>query len=220
MNPFDEIALEGALRLRETRGGVEEIVALSAGGVECAQQLRTALAMGADRAVLVRCESELDSYLTAEIIAAVYKQARYDMVIAGKQAVDTDANQTGQILAAILGVPLAPFASAVSVDERWSSAEVTCEVDSGWETLRIALPAVITVDLRLNEPRYPSLPGMISAKMKPLQEVPLNALGIEYGVRVRTRSMQLAGKQRKRIKVETVKSLAHVIREVLARQEH
>ncbi|HQH26532.1 MAG TPA: electron transfer flavoprotein subunit beta/FixA family protein, partial [Oligoflexia bacterium] len=137
MNPFDEIALEGALRLRETRGGVEEIVALSAGGVECAQQLRTALAMGADRAVLVRCESELDSYLTAEIIAAVYKQARYDMVIAGKQAVDTDANQTGQILAAILGVPLAPFASAVSVDERWSSAEVTCEVDSGWETLRI-----------------------------------------------------------------------------------
>lgn len=174
VNPFDEIALEEAVRLRE--GGLDaEIVAVAVGGPEWEEQVRTALAMGADRAVLVLDEALSDPRSISHVLAAICRRENPDLVLMGKQAIDDDLNQTGQRLAAILGLPQATFASEIRVEG--NSAVVTREVDAGRETIQVALPAVVTTDLRLNEPRYVALPAIIKARAKPLEKIPVAELG-------------------------------------------
>ncbi len=181
INPFDEIALEEALRIRE-RGGAEEVVAISIGGSDAQQQLRTALAMGADRAVLVEIpagaavDATLEPLAAASVLLKLVKREQPLLVILGKQAIDDDNSQTGQILAALWERPQATFASKVELSA--DSARVTREVDAGLETLEVDLPAVITTDLRLNEPRYVKLPDIMKAKKKPLEVLPLASLGV------------------------------------------
>ncbi len=169
INPFDEIAMEEAVRIREKSDDVE-VIAVSIGGPECEEQLRKALAIGADSAILVESGEALDSFVVASELAAIVKELQPDLVLMGKQATDDDANQAGQILAAKLDWPQATFAAKIEFDG--AIAEVTRETDDGDETLRLALPAVITVDLRLNEPRYIALPGIIKARSKPLAKRP------------------------------------------------
>lgn len=176
INPFDEIALEEALRIKE-RGDASEVVVISIGSAEAQQQLRTGLAMGADRAILVESGSSTDALTVARVFKSIIDRENADLVILGKQAIDDDNSQTGQMLAALWGRPQATFASEVTFEG--STAKVTREVDSGMETLEIDLPAVITVDLRLNEPRYVKLPDIMKAKKKPLDTIPLADLGIE-----------------------------------------
>lgn len=176
INPFDEIALEEALRIKE-RGDANEVVVISIGSAEAQQQLRTGLAMGADRAILVESGSSTDALTVARVFKSIIDRENADLVILGKQAIDDDNSQTGQMLAALWGRPQATFASEVTFEG--STAKVTREVDSGMETLEIDLPAVITVDLRLNEPRYVKLPDIMKAKKKPLDTIPLADLGIE-----------------------------------------
>jgi electron transfer flavoprotein beta subunit len=175
INPFDEIALEEAVRMREAGANVE-IVAVSVGGQAVSEQLRTALAMGADRALHVVDEGETDSGVVSTVLAAVYERESPDLVLMGKQAIDDDFNQTGQRLAALLGLPQATFASKIEVLDGGSRARVTREIDAGRETIEVPLPAVITVDLRLNEPRYVALPAVIKARSKPLQPVDVSDL--------------------------------------------
>jgi electron transfer flavoprotein beta subunit len=176
INPFDEIALEEAVRLRE-RGGNIEIVAVSIGGAAWEEQLRAALAMGADRAILVQDEEPTDPGVISHLLAAVFRRENPDLVLMGKQAIDDDFNQTGQRLAALLGLPQATFASAIELLDDGKRARVTREVDAGRETLDVALPAVLTTDLRLNEPRYVALPAIIKARVKPLERLPVSELG-------------------------------------------
>jgi len=176
INPFDEIALEEALRIKE-RGDASEVVVISIGSAEAQQQLRTGLAMGADRAILVESGSSTDALTVARVFKSIIERENADLVILGKQAIDDDNSQTGQMLAALWGRPQATFASEVTFEG--STAKVTREVDSGMETLEIDLPAVITVDLRLNEPRYVKLPDIMKAKKKPLDTIPLADLDIE-----------------------------------------
>jgi electron transfer flavoprotein beta subunit len=176
INPFDEIALEEALRIKE-RGQADEIVVVSIGSREVEQQLRAALAMGADRAVLVQSEIALEPLAVARVLLAVVTREQPLLVLLGKQAVDDDQNQTGQMLAALWERPQATFASAVVVAS--TSATVTREVDEGLETLEIDLPAVVTVDLRLNQPRYVKLPDILKAKRKPLEVIELGSLGVD-----------------------------------------
>ena len=176
INPFDEIALEEALRIKE-RGDASEVVVISIGSAEAQQQLRTGLAMGADRAILVESGSSTDALTVARVFKSIIDRENADLVILGKQAIDDDNSQTGQMLAALWGRPQATFASEVTFEG--STAKVTREVDSGMETLEIDLPAVITVDLRLNEPRYVKLPDIMKAKKKPLDTIPLADLDIE-----------------------------------------
>jgi len=176
INPFDEIALEEALRIKE-RGDANEVVVISIGSAEAQQQLRTGLAMGADRAILVESGSSTDALTVARVFKSIIDRENADLVILGKQAIDDDNSQTGQMLAALWGRPQATFASEVTFEG--STAKVTREVDSGMETLEIDLPAVITVDLRLNEPRYVKLPDIMKAKKKPLDTIPLADLDIE-----------------------------------------
>jgi electron transfer flavoprotein beta subunit len=176
INPFDEIALEEALRIRE-RGEASEIVAVSIGSSDAQQQLRTGLAMGADRAILVLTESPVDQLTIARIFLALVKKEKPDLVLLGKQAIDNDNNQTGQMLAALWERPQATFASKIELDG--ATAKVTREVDAGLETIEIDLPAVITTDLRLNEPRYVKLPDIMKAKKKPLDQVTVAELGVE-----------------------------------------
>ena len=178
INPFDEIALEEALRIRE-RGEASEVVVVSIGPTDAQQQLRTGLAMGADRAILVQTADAVDMLSVARVFKTLAERENADLVILGKQAIDDDNSQTGQMLAAIWGRPQATFASEVVLDGK--TAKVTREVDVGLETLEIDLPAVITVDLRLNEPRYVKLPDIMKAKKKPLDEIPLADLGVEPG---------------------------------------
>ena len=185
-NPFDEIAVEEALRLKES-GNATEVVALTIGPADAVQQLRYAMAMGADRGVMVTTDAAIDSDLASKIIAEVYRRGEYGLVIMGKQAIDSDANQTGQLLAERLGLPQACFASQVELGD--GTAKVTREVDGGLETIQISTPCVITTDLRLNEPRYASLPGIMKAKKKPMEEIPLSELGIEPNVRITVRKM-------------------------------
>jgi electron transfer flavoprotein beta subunit len=175
INPFDEIALEEALRIRE-RGEAKEIVVVSIGSSDAQQQLRTGLAMGADRAVLVLTES-VDQLTIARVFLALVGREEPDLVLLGKQAIDNDNNQTGQMLAALWQRPQATFASKLEFDG--STAKVTREVDAGLETIEIALPAVVTTDLRLNEPRYVKLPDIMKAKKKPLDQITLAELGVE-----------------------------------------
>src|SRR5271168_4122733 len=175
MNPFDEIAIEEALRLREA-GTIDEVIAFSAGVQQCQETIRTALAMGADRGVLVLTDVELQPLAVAKLLKAVILKETPEIVIIGKQAIDDDCNQTGQMLAALLGWPQATFASKIAISG--DKAEVTREVDGGLETVAFKLPAIITTDLRLNEPRYASLPNIMKARKKELKEVAADSLGV------------------------------------------
>ncbi|RDE09558.1 electron transfer flavoprotein subunit beta/FixA family protein [Pelagibacterium lacus] len=181
MNPFDEIALEEAVRLKEA-GKADEVVAVSIGPQQAQETLRAALAIGADRAILVRCEGRIEPLTVAKLLRIIAEREAPDLVLAGKQAIDDDSNQTGQMLAGLLGWPQATFASAIVVDG--SNVEVTREVDQGLMTLSLTLPAVITADLRLNEPRYASLPSIMKAKKKPLEELSPEELGIDVAPRL------------------------------------
>jgi electron transfer flavoprotein beta subunit len=175
LNPFDEIALEEALRIKERVGNIE-VLAVSIGVADTQQQLRTALAMGADRAVLVQSDAAVEPLTAAQTFLALVKKENPDLVLLGKQAIDDDANQTGQMLAAIWDRPQATYASKVEING--TRVQVTREVDAGLETIEVDLPAVITVDLRLNEPRYVKLPDIMKAKKKPLEVTSLDTLGV------------------------------------------
>ena len=176
MNPFDEIAVEEALRLREA-GTVGEVIAVSLGAAQCQETIRTALAMGADRGILVETQAELQPLAVAKLLKAVILDEKPEIVIIGKQAIDDDCNQTGQMLSALLGWPQATFASKLVIAD--GHARVTREVDGGLETVSIKLPAVVTTDLRLNEPRYASLPNIMRAKKKPIAMTTPEALGVD-----------------------------------------
>ena len=183
MNPFDEIAVEEAVRLKE-RGIATEIVAVSCGAATCQETLRTALAIGADRAILVQSDAELQPLAVAKLLAAVVKRESPQLLILGKQAIDDDANQVGQMLAALLDWPQATFASKVEIAD--GKATVKREVDGGLETVEMALPAVVTTDLRLNEPRYATLPNIMKAKKKPLDTLDPAGLGVDVAPRLST----------------------------------
>jgi electron transfer flavoprotein beta subunit len=183
MNPFDEIAVEEAVRLKE-KGVVTEVVAVSCGVTQCQETLRTAMAIGADRAILVETDVELQPLAVAKILKALVGREQPQLVILGKQAIDDDCNQTGQMLAALTGMPQATFASKVELAD--GRASVTREVDGGLETLSIALPAVITADLRLNEPRYVTLPNIMKAKKKALEVLKPADLGVNVHPRLKT----------------------------------
>jgi electron transfer flavoprotein beta subunit len=183
MNPFDEIAVEEAVRLKE-KGVVTEIVAVSCGPAACQETLRTAMAIGADRAILVESDAELQPLAVAKLLKALVDKEQPQLVILGKQAIDDDCNQTGQMLAALLEWPQATFASKVEL--AGGAGTVTREVDGGLETLRLTLPAVVTTDLRLNEPRYVTLPNIMKAKKKPLETVKPEALGVDVAPRLKT----------------------------------
>jgi len=177
INPFDAIALEEALRIEEKVGEID-IVVVSIGGEECAEQLRTGLAMGADRALLVRAEGDLDPLAIAKVLAALYQREQPDFVLMGKQAIDDDSNQVGQMLAAILGIGQATFVSALELMDNNTKARCGRETDAGIERVIVNLPAIITTDLRLNEPRYVSLPGIMRARKKPMEEITLADLNV------------------------------------------
>ena len=183
MNPFDEIAVEEAVRLKE-KGAATEIVAVSCGPAACQETLRTALAIGADRAILVQSDAELQPLAVAKLLAAVVKRESPGLVILGKQAIDDDANQVGQMLGALLDWPQATFASKVEV--AGGKATVMREVDGGLETVEMVLPAVVTTDLRLNEPRYATLPNIMKAKKKPLDTLDPAGLGVDVAPRLAT----------------------------------
>jgi electron transfer flavoprotein beta subunit len=181
MNPFDEIAVEEAVRLKE-RGVAAEVVAVTCGAAASQETLRSALALGADRAILVDTDEALQPLAVAKLLAALVRQEAPRLVIMGKQAIDDDANQTGQMLAALLDWPQATFASKLEIAE--NTARVTREIDGGLETLEIALPAVVTTDLRLNEPRYATLPNIMKAKKKPMQTLSAASLGVDVAPRL------------------------------------
>ncbi|MES2114114.1 MAG: electron transfer flavoprotein subunit beta/FixA family protein [Pseudomonadota bacterium] len=183
INPFDEIAVEEATRLKE-RGAAAEVVAVSCGVAQCQETLRTAMAIGADRGILVESDAELQPLAVAKLLKAVAAKEQPQLIILGKQAVDDDCNQTGQMLAALLGWPQATFASQLSIEG--DKALVTREVDGGLETVSLTLPAVITTDLRLNEPRYVTLPNIMKAKKKALETVTPAMLGVDVAPRIQT----------------------------------
>jgi len=204
MNPFDEIAVEAAVRLKEA-GQATEIVAVSCGVQACQETLRTALAMGADRAILVETDVELQPLAVAKILKAVVATQSAGLVILGKQAIDDDANQTGQMLAALLDWPQATFASKVEIGE--GSAKVTREIDGGLETIEVKLPAIITTDLRLNTPRYATLPNIMKAKKKPLDVVKPEQLGVDVTPRLKTLKVSEPGKRKAGVMVKDVSEL-------------
>ena len=204
MNPFDEIAVEEAIRLKEA-GVATEIVAVSCGVQACQETLRTALAIGADRAILVESSEELQPLAVAKLLASICKKESPQLVILGKQAIDDDCNQTGQMLAALLGWPQATFASKVKVAD--GKAEVTREVDGGLETISIKLPAVVTTDLRLNEPRYVTLPNIMKAKKKTLETLKPDALGVDVAPRLQTLKVVEPPKRKAGVKVPDPKAL-------------
>jgi electron transfer flavoprotein beta subunit len=183
MNPFDEIAVEEAMRLKEG-GKASEVIAVSCGVTQCQETLRTAMAIGADRAILVETEADLQPLAVAKLLKAVADKEQPQLVILGKQAIDDDCNQTGQMLAALLGWPQATFASKVTVEG--DKVAVTREVDGGLETLSLTLPAIVTTDLRLNEPRYVTLPNIMKAKKKTLDVIQPDALGVDVSPRLKT----------------------------------
>src|SRR5260221_13710876 len=193
MNPFDEIAVEEAIRLKEA-GIASEIVAVSCGVQACQETLRTALAMGADRAILVETDVELQPLAVAKLLKALVAKESPGLVIAGKQAIDDDANQVGQMLAALLDWPQATFASKVELDA--GSARVTREIDGGLETIEVKMPAIVTTDLRLNTPRYATLPNIMKAKKKPLEVVKPADLGVGVAPRLKTLKVAEPGKRK------------------------
>ena len=204
MNPFDEIAVEEAIRLKE-KGAVTEIVAVSLGLTQCQETLRTALAMGADRAILVESDAELQPLAVAKLLKAVVAKESPQLVILGKQAIDDDSNQTGQMLAALLGWPQATFASKVEIAD--GKAKVTREVDGGLETIAIKLPAIITTDLRLNEPRYATLPNIMKAKKKQLDVIKPADLGVDVAPRLITLKVAEPAKRKGGVMVKDVQEL-------------
>ena len=209
MNPFDEIAVEEAVRLKEA-GKVTEIVAVSCGVQACQETLRTALAIGADRAILVESAAELQPLAVAKLLKSIVEKEKPGLVILGKQAIDDDANQTGQMLAALLGWPQATFASKVVLENE--KATVTREVDGGLETVAIKMPAVVTTDLRLNEPRYVTLPNIMKAKKKQLETLKPEALGDDVAPRLETLKVTEPPKRKAGVKVADAKLLVEKLR--------
>ena len=204
MNPFDEIAIEEAVRLKEA-GIATEVIAVSAGLAGCQETLRTAMAIGADRGILIETDAELQPLAVAKLLKAVCEKEQPQMVLCGKQAIDDDANQTGQMLAALMGWPQATFASKVVV--AGGLATVTREVDGGLETIEVALPAVVTTDLRLNEPRYATLPNIMKAKKKPLDVTNPATLGVDVAPRLKTLKVAEPAKRSAGVKVADVADL-------------
>jgi len=204
MNPFDEIAVEEAVRLRE-KGAATEVIAVSCGVTQCQETLRTAMAIGADRAILVETAAELQPLAVAKLLKALVDKEQPGLIILGKQAIDDDCNQTGQMLAALAGLAQATFASKVEVSG--DSAQVTREVDGGLETLKVRLPAVVTTDLRLNEPRYVTLPNIMKAKKKPLEVLKPEALGVDVAPRLKTLKVAEPPKRGAGVKVPDVATL-------------
>lgn len=211
VNPFDAIALEEALRLEEKLGEIE-IVVVSIGGDECIEQLRVGLAMGADRALLVKAAADLDSLAIAKILAGVYQREKVDFVLMGKQVIDDDSNQAGQMLAALLGVGQATFVSKLELIEKNTRARCARETDNGIETITVRLPAILTTDLRLNEPRYVSLPGIMKAKKKPLEEIDLPALGVTAASQTKVLKLETPPKRKAGVRVKTVEALVDRLR--------
>ena len=204
MNPFCEIAIEEAVRLKEA-GTATEVIAVTVGKSDSQEQLRTALALGADRAILVETDFLLEPLAIAKALAKVIEAEAPKIVILGKQAIDGDNNQTGQMLAALLNYGQATFASEISIDG--DSASVTREIDGGLQTVKVSLPAIITTDLRLNEPRYASLPNIMKAKKKELDVQPIDAMGIDTAPRMELLSVELPAARQEGIKVESVEEL-------------
>lgn len=204
VNPFCEIALEEAVRIKEA-GKADEVIAVSIGKTESQEQLRTALALGADRAILVETDSLLEPLAISKALSKVVEQENIDITILGKQAIDGDNNQTGQMLAALLDYPQATNASEVSIDD--ATVNVTREIDGGLQTLKLTLPAIITTDLRLNEPRYASLPNIMKAKKKELNIMALSDLGVDATPRTELLSVELPPSREAGIIVETVEEL-------------
>ncbi len=209
MNPFDEIAVEEAIRLKES-GAATELVAVSMGSAACQETLRTALAMGVDRGILVETDAELQPLAVSKLLKEIVQKEQPQLVILGKQAIDDDANQTGQMLAALLGWPQGTFASKVKM--AGGEAEVTREVDGGLETVAVKLPAVVTADLRLNEPRYVTLPNIMKAKKKPLDTIKADTLGVELAPRLATIKVQEPAKRKAGTRVADVKDLVQKLR--------
>ena len=211
MNPFDEIAVEEATRLRE-KGAVTEVIAVSCGVLQCQETLRTAMAIGADRAILVETTEELQPLAVAKLLKALVEKEQPQLVILGKQAIDDDCNQTGQMLAALLGWPQATFASKVEVEG--DKVKVTREVDGGSETLSLSLPAIVTTDLRLNEPRYASLPNIMKAKNKPMAQKTPADYGVDTTPRLKTLKVSEPPKRSAGIKVPDVATLVDKLKNV------
>lgn len=211
MNPFDEIAVEEAVRLKE-KGVASEVIAVSCGDAKCQETLRTAMAIGADRAILVEtpADLELQPLAVAKLLKALVDKEQPGLIILGKQAIDDDANQTGQMLAALAGLPQATFASKVQVAD--GKASVTREVDGGLETLSVKLPAVVTTDLRLNEPRYVTLPNIMKAKKKPLDIVKPADLGVDVAPRIKTLKVSEPPKRGAGVKVPDVATLVNKLK--------
>jgi electron transfer flavoprotein beta subunit len=209
MNPFDEIALEEATRLKES-GKVTEVVAVSVGVAQCQETLRTGMAIGADRGILVETNGETEPLAVAKIMKALAEKEQPQLIILGKQAIDDDSNQTGQMLAALLGWPQATFASKVVLED--GKVTVTREVDGGLETISLSLPAIITTDLRLNEPRYVTLPNIMKAKKKPLETVKPEDLGVDVSPRLKTLKVVEPAKRSAGVKVPDVATLVQKLR--------
>src|ERR1700729_743750 len=209
LNPFDEIALEEALRIKERVGNIE-VLAVSIGVADTQQQLRTALAMGADRAVLVQSDAAVGPLTAAEVFLALAKKENPQIIFLGKQAIDDDANQTGQMLAALWARPHAPYASKVEITG--DKAAITREIDAGLETIEVDMPAVITVDLRLNEPRYVKLPDIMKAKKKPLEVTSLDALGVAAGQLIKVVKTDPPPQRQKGVMVKDVAELVDVLK--------
>jgi electron transfer flavoprotein beta subunit len=209
MNPFDEIAVEEAVRLKEA-GVATEIIVVSCGTQACQETLRTALAIGADRAILVETDVELQPLAVSKLLKAVVEKEKPGLAILGKQAIDDDSNQTGQMLAALLGWPQATFASKLKITGE--KAEVTREVDGGLETISLKLPAIVTTDLRLNEPRYVTLPNIMKAKKKVLETLKPDALGVDVSPRLTTLKVVEPAKRKAGAKVADVKALLDKLR--------
>ena len=205
MNPFDEIAVEEAVRLQEA-GTATEIVAVSIGPQQCQETIRTALAMGADRGILIQTDDEVQPLAVAKLLKAVVDKENPELVILGKQAIDDDSNQTGQMLAALLGWSQATFASKLDIED--GSANVTREIDGGLETIKVTMPCIVTTDLRLNEPRYASLPNIMKAKKKPIDQMAPGDLGVDTAPRLNTLKVVEPTKREAGVRVEDV---AHLV---------
>jgi electron transfer flavoprotein beta subunit len=210
INPFDEIALEEALQIKD-RGDAAEVIVVSIGSADAQQQLRTGLAMGADRAILVESESVVDPLTVARVLKAIVDREGIDLVLLGKQAIDNDNSQTGQMLAAIWDRPQATFASRIDFDGE--KAKVTREVDSGLEIIEVDLPAVISVDLRMNEPRYVKLPDIMKAKKKPLEQTPLADFGVEPGPAIKELGYEPPAERERGVMVDDVAGLVAALKD-------
>ena len=209
INPFCEIAVEEAVRLKES-GSAEEIIAVTVGASNAQEQLRTALALGADKAILIETDLEAQPLAIAKALKSIVEKESPDLVIMGKQAIDGDNNQTGQMLAALLGYPQATFASELKISDR--KAEVTREVDGGLQTISIDLPAIVTSDLRLNEPRYASLPNIMKAKQKPLEVIYAEVIGVDMNPRISTIKVSPPPEREAGIIVESVEELVEKLK--------